>query len=235
MGAGDLIVGRTSYCPGSDEKRNQIIGNVLEVQVEKIMALRPDIVFCMSFTKPEVIRKLENLGIKVYNLSTPKSLDEIFSQARFIGQEIGFGKEAAEMVRNEESKITEIRHRFGSGKTKAYRTFFQIGSNPVFPVIKGTFMQEYLDILGLDNIVDNYKGGGISKEYVIASGPEIMIISKMSGMGEHVMKEWLTFENIPAVRQKRIFLIDDTKACCPSPIFFRETLETIAGYLETWK
>lgn len=233
MGAQECIVGRTSYCPGADRFPASVVGNVLEVQLEKIITLQPDIVFCMSFTKPEIIQTLEKLGIKVYNLPTPKSFGEICQQAVFIGEEIGYGKQAQAMVDSEKRAVAQISQKFKDKHNRAYRTFFQIGSSPVFPVIEGTFMQDYLSILGLDNIIKEYKGGGISKEYVVAARPEIMIISKMSGMGQHIMKEWMAFSKIPAIAQGHIFLIDDTKACCPSPLFFRETLETIAQYLET--
>lgn len=233
MGAQECIVGRTSYCPGADSFPASVVGNVLEVQLEKIITLQPDIVFCMSFTKPEIIQTLEKLGIKVHNLPTPRSFEEICQQAEFIGKEIGYGQQAQVMVDSEKKSVARIRQEFKDKHNQAYRTFFQIGSSPVFPVIEGTFMQDYLSMLGLDNIVKKYKGGGISKEYVVAARPEIMIISKMSGMGQHVMKEWMTFSQIPAIAQGHIFLIDDTKACCPSPLFFRETLETIARYLET--
>lgn len=233
IGAEDLVVGRTSYCPPPESGTASIVGNVLEVQLEKIIALKPDVVFCMSFTKEKTIRTLENMGIKVINFRTPKSFDEICQQTSRIGETIGYGQEAAELVRSEKKKVDSICRIFSATPpTRPFRTFFQIGSSPVFPVIEDSYMNQYLTLLGLDNIVKDYKGGGISKEYVIAARPELMIISKMSGLGEQVMQEWMQFKQIPAIASHRIFLIDDNYACCPTPLFFRITLQTIASYLQ---
>ena len=52
MGLDASVVGRTSYCPAPlPGNSSRIIGNVLEVNIEEILLLRPDIVFCMAFTK----------------------------------------------------------------------------------------------------------------------------------------------------------------------------------------
>lgn len=112
------------------------------------------------------------------------------------------------------------------------RTFFQIGSDPVFPVIEGTFMNQYLEFLGLDNIVKDYKGNGISQEYVVAAAPQIMFISQMSGLGAKIAENWKRFGNIPAVRDGHLFLVNDNEACCPTPLFFRKTLQYMAQCLE---
>ncbi len=236
LDADSCIVGRTSYCPAPlNGETAVIVGNVLEISVEKIISLKPDLVFCMSFTKAEVRKQLERMGIRVKDFSTPKSFDEICAQTREIGLLAGRRTTADSLVESEIRKVEEIRTEFTRNPPfpHATKAFFQIGSNPLFPVIEGTFMNEYLCFLGLDNIVKEYKGGGISPEYVLAGNPAVLIISRMSGSGNEAVAFWRKFPHIEAVANNRILLVDDTKACCPTPIFFRETLQSIADYLKS--
>lgn len=236
LGADSCIVGRTSYCPAPlNGKTAVIVGNVLEISVEKIISLKPDLVFCMSFTKTEVRKQLEHMGIRVKDFSTPKSFAEICTQTREIGMLVDRKTAADTLVESEIRKVADIREEFTRNPPVPYptKTFFQIGINPLFPVIEGTYMNEYLFFLGLDNIIKQYKGGGISPEYVLASDPAILIISRMSGSGDEAVAFWRKFSHIDAVKNNRILLVDDTKACCPTPVFFRETLQTIAEFLKS--
>ena len=257
MGADSCIVGRTSFCPLPQEgNSSEIVGNVLEVNLEKILALRPDIVFCMVFTQAQVQERLKDLGIEVKDFRTPKSFDEICEQAVEIGRLAGMETQAEALVERERAEVDRISRRFMANQGGATenetglsgsengrkpqaakalngaRTFFQIGSDPVFPVIEGTFMNQYLEFLGLDNIVKDYKGNGISQEYVVAAAPQIMFISQMSGLGAKIAENWKRFGNIPAVRDGHLFLVNDNEACCPTPLFFRKTLQYMAQCLE---
>ncbi len=229
------VVGRTSYCPAPlPDHSSQIIGNVLEVNIEEILLLRPDLVFCMAFTKAETMRKLESLGVKVKAFDTPESFDEICAQTLEIGKLVGEEERVAAWVEEERAQVDEICRVASSAQVACPRkTFFQIGDNPIFPVIEHTYMNEYLSCLGLDNVVKEYRGGGLSRETVLALQPEIMFISRMSGEGERVLEEWKKYPSVPAVAAGRLCLVDDTKACCPTPLFFRETLQTLAGYLDS--
>ena len=257
MGADSCIVGRTSFCPLPQEgNSSEIVGNVLEVNLEKILALRPDIVFCMVFTQAQVQERLRDLGIEVKDFRTPKSFDEICEQAVEIGRLAGMETQAEALVERERAEVDRISRRFMANQGGATenetglsgsengrkpqaakalngaRTFFQIGSDPVFPVIEGTFMNQYLEFLGLDNIVKDYKGNGISQEYVVAAAPQIMFISQMSGLGAKIAEDWKRFGNIPAVRDGHLFLVNDNEACCPTPLFFRKTLQYMSQCLE---
>ena len=257
MGADSCIVGRTSFCPPPQEgNSSEIVGNVLEANLEKILTLQPDIVFCMVFTQAKVQERLEDLGIEVKDFRTPKSFDEICEQAMEIGRLAGMETQAETLVERERAEVDRISRRFmvrqegtteneaglsgseNGRKPKAAkalngaRTFFQIGSDPVFPVIEGTFMNQYLEFLGLDNIVKDYKGNGISQEYVVAAAPQIMFISQMSGLGSKIAEDWKRFGHIPAVRDGYLFLVNDNEACCPTPLFFRKTIQYMAQCLE---
>lgn len=234
LGADRIIVGRTTYCPAAQDGKPYVtIGNVLETNIEKIIALKPDLVFGMAFTKDETLEKLKALGIKVRNFPTPADFEEICSQTLEIGSLAGYGRQAKALVESEKAKVESLRAEFRQSHPlkSAPRVFFQIGDRPVFPVIEGTFMNQYLTFLGLENIVKEYKGGGISREYVVAADPDLMLISKMSGTGQEAADYWKKFKDIRAVQNGHVVLVDDTMACCPTPVFFRKTLQFIASYL----
>ena len=241
MGLDASVVGRTSYCPAPlPGNSSRIIGNVLEVNIEEILLLRPDIVFCMAFTKEETMRKLSSLGVKVKDFSTPETFDEICAQTLEIGSWVGEEEHVRAWVEEERAKVAEICRAVAEKQASRTdvaafpsKTFFQIGNNPIFPVVEHTYMNEYISMLGLDNVVKDYRGGGLGRETVLALQPEIMFVSRMSGEGEKVLEEWKQYPSVPAVAAGRLLLVDDTKACCPTPLFFRETLQTLAHYLDS--
>ena len=155
LDADHAIVGRTTYCPAALENRPTLtVGNVLETNIEQIIALHPDLVFCMAFTKPETLDKLRKFGITVKEYRTPRSFEEICEQTLEIGRLAGFEPQARLLVETEKEKVEKIRKEFE--ENPPFKTppavFFQIGDNPVFPVIEGTYMNQYLTFLGLDNI-----------------------------------------------------------------------------------
>lgn len=226
IGADDLVVGRTSYCPKS--KKSVVVGDVLTVNIEKIFALKPDVVLTMSFTSQQTIASLRKLGINVVEMDNPKGFDDVCSQTIQFGKMADMEANAISLVKSQRNRIKNICSKINNN---ASTIFFQIGAKPIFPVITGTFMNEYVTMLGFRNIVTDYKGGGLSREFVVKSDPDYILITTMSGVGVSEKCEWEKFSNMKAVAQKHIYIVNDDEACCPSPIFFCNTLERIVDFV----
>ena len=86
IGAQDKLVGCTSYCLPALADGVEKIGSAVDVNVEKIFALQPDLVLTMKLTKPQDIAAMRKLGIKVEVIETPKNFDEICDQTLYISK-----------------------------------------------------------------------------------------------------------------------------------------------------
>ncbi len=86
LGAGDRVVGVTSYSDYPEEAKTKTsIGGYHAPDVEKIVALSPDIVFAMGEIQATYIKILQQAGIKVISVE-PKTLPEILTAIGVIGK-----------------------------------------------------------------------------------------------------------------------------------------------------
>lgn len=225
LNADNVVVGRTSYCPASLSGDNVTVGDVMTVNVEKIVALRPDAVITMGFTKPEVIAKLKSLNIKVVQFHTPVSFEEICSQTIEIGKLAGCYKNAVDVVNDARRSVNSFRQaNFDSNKPKA-KMFFQIGANPLWAVSPETYLDEMISIVGCQNIVTS-GNGSVSRESVVRTRPDIIVITtinKESNICNNEIKEWrkFGFDNF--------VVVDENVACCPTPLNFISTLSVLVN------
>ncbi|GAB1451727.1 hypothetical protein MASR2M47_17830 [Draconibacterium sp.] len=74
LGAQDKLVGCTSYCTLAVNDGKEIVGSTIDINMEKVMMLKPDLVLAMTLTKPQDIETMKRLGIKVVLIPTPKKL-----------------------------------------------------------------------------------------------------------------------------------------------------------------
>src|SRR5438552_18748807 len=77
LGAGDLVVGVTTYCNYPEAaKAKPKIGGYTTPSLEAILALRPDEVITMK-NRPDVAQKLRQTGIEVVELQ-PENLAGVY-------------------------------------------------------------------------------------------------------------------------------------------------------------
>lgn len=103
LGLEDRIVGVTDY----DSYEAERVGAMVPVNVEKVVALNPDLVLMFGgFQLPEVA-KLERVGLKVLVIN-PTSLDDIIRDVVLLGTIFGERKLAVEKAEELKNKMLEI-------------------------------------------------------------------------------------------------------------------------------
>ncbi len=65
IGAQDKLVGCTSFCTQAIADGVEQVGSTIDINAEKILVLKPDLVLTMEMTKQQDIATLKNLGIRV--------------------------------------------------------------------------------------------------------------------------------------------------------------------------
>ena len=90
VGAGDRLVGNTEYCDYPAEAKKVVkVGDTMHPSVERIIALKPQIVLVSTASQLEVFTKqLDQQNIAVY-VTNPRSLDEIFRSVTALGEMFG--------------------------------------------------------------------------------------------------------------------------------------------------
>lgn len=234
LGVEDKLVGCTVYCQSPAEaKLKEKIGTVINVDVEKIASLKPDIVLATSITDPKAIKKLKKLKIKVITFSTAINFHQIGQQFLKLGKIVGKEKVARAVVGKAKDKVNLINTKIkGLPKPKV---FIQTGARPLYTPNKDSFVHDCIVRAGGINIaadsIGNLGGGIYSREQVVKQNPDVIIIVTMGIAGEKEKMVWGKFKTLDAVKNDRIYIIDAPKLCSPTPVSFAESLEEIAWIL----
>lgn len=235
LGAEDLVVGHTNFCHIAKDDHKEIVASAVTVNLEKVIALRPDLVVTTAMTNPETIAMLQRAGIKTEVFQTPRSFDEICTQFEMLGNITGTSETASNIIYNVTKRVNEIRASHNYHTPPAY--FFQIGSKPLFTVLENTFMDDYITFSGGRNIAAGFTRGTINREFVLMKNPDVIIIVNMGISGEEEKKIWESYPFLNAVKNKKIFFVESDMASTPNPPDFLSTLESIREQLEPgwWK
>ena len=229
IGAEDKLVGCTSFCFVAQKDDVPQVGSAVDVNVETLFALKPDLVLAMKLTKSQDIEAIEKLGLKVEVMETPKNFNEICEQTLHIGQLVGAQEKAQSEVAKARKRVAEITDL--AQENSHNKIFFQLGANPVFTVLDHTFMSDFITFCNGINIAAGLTKGTITRESVLVQNPDVIIIATMGGFGAEEMQVWEKFEQINAVKNNKVFLIDSETSCSPTPANFVSALEDVYRFV----
>ncbi len=223
------VVGCTSYCEVPVGFKPSVVATAVSVSLEAVFSLRPDLVIASSLTQPGVIDKLKSLGLNVMVFHSPDSYHGINNQFRQIARLVNRTDFAEKIISEQNRRVENL-------KTKVRldykpRIFFQLGANPLFTVIPGTFMHDFIIMAGGTNISYGLKGGTISRETVLARNPDVIIIITMGVAAEEEAAGWRRFGQVSAVINHKILIVDAEKAASPNPVLFVDVLEEIIEFI----
>ena len=91
VGAGEQVVGRDEFSdyPAEAASIESVGGSMGEYSVEAIVALKPDLVLAAGINSPELVKQLEDLGLTVYYLANPSTLEELYVNLEIVAQLTG--------------------------------------------------------------------------------------------------------------------------------------------------
>lgn len=230
LGVQDRLMGVTTYCVRPPEAcTKEKVGDVTQVNVERIVELKPDVVFATSLTDRRAIASLKRLGINVLVFNEPRSYGETNEQFLALGRIVGREKEAREIVTSQRLKVDAIRERIrGLPRPKV---FVQLGAKPLFAATKDSFVNDFIEFAGGTNISREAKTGFYSREEVLEEDPDVIIIVGMDAAAENERKQWQKFRALKAVKNNKIFIMDSYRVCSPTPRTFVDALEDMVRAL----
>ena len=224
--AENSLVGCTSFCKLKNPEDAQIVASAIQVNIEKSIILKPDLIIASSLTNPETIEIFNKLNIDVLYFPLQKSFGDICNDLQTLGKRLGKKELADQIVAKAKNDVKKIMEKIPKNAFTP-EIFFQIGANPLFSVIPNTFQEDFIDFAGGQNIADGLTIGSITREKVLVSNPDIIFISTMGMVGREEKKRWESYKNLKAVKNKKIFFIDQEKTCSPTPDLFVEALNEI--------
>jgi iron complex transport system substrate-binding protein len=208
IGAGDKLVGVTSYCDYPTEAAKIAkIGDTITPNLEAIVARKPQLVLVTTASQIESFTsRMQERGIPVF-VTNPKSLDDVLRNLRQLGDLLGNGEQAEELVSALQNRISSVENRIKN--EKPVRVFVQLSPEP-FTVGRDSFVTNLVARAGGDSVTKDVPEAypRISKETALASQPEAIILSAGGAMGEGNSEPAEIFKESPAVKNRRIYKIN---------------------------
>lgn len=234
LGVEDQLVANTTYCKRPPEaETKEKIGTVIEVNIEKIVSLKPDLILMTSLTNSKKIEKLKTLGIRLVNFPYAHNFSQLCEQFLELGQIVGREKEAEEVVRQAEFQVESIKTSVND--LPKPKVFIQLGAKPLFTAIEDSFVHNFIEFAGGINIASGVKSGLYSRENVLSQNPDVILIVTMGIVGEEEKEIWEKYKILNAVKNNRIYIVDSYKVCSPTPVSFVNVLQEILDVLHPAK
>lgn len=230
LGEGDHLVGNTLYCNRPEPARTRAkVGTILELGIEKILSLRPQLILATRLNPPEQLDKLTRLGLRVEIFDQPRSFDDLCGQFLRLGTLLGRESRAEEIVHRARTAVEAIR--LAVAPLPRPPVLLQVGVDPLVGAERRSFTHTYIELAGGTNIAADQLNGAIGTEQVLVLNPEVILIAVMggeSGVAAGERRRWLDFQGLSAAKTGRVVILDPDPVCSPSPLSYAETLNRIA-------
>ncbi len=214
LGLGDRVVGVTQdsdYPPPALSRPR--VGTFWQPNIEAIIAAKPDLVVTLAFEQQrELARRLKRIGYDCLIVNM-ESIDDLFKAIATVGETAGAHEQAQELSRSIKTRMHQFRE--ATAGSPRVKVLWVVQREPLRIAPRDTFINEMIELAGGENAVGstlrNYPP--IGAEQVIAAGPEVVIEPVMvpgspDGQRRQAFAYWQRFANVPAVGNRRIYVID---------------------------
>jgi iron complex transport system substrate-binding protein len=224
FGLADRVIAVGDYDqlpPGTENKPR--IGGLLNPNVEKIIEYKPDLVITYG-SQDNLRNRMQELGIRIYPF-THGSINETLDYMLKLGSTVGAESKAREIELRIRNTFDEIRMHAPAHRPKvllvhnrgvgALGSFYSVGRN--------AFQNELIEIAGGVNVFGDVDKEILepSVEAVMQRGPEIILETLPSGLPEgeaaRRISDWNKLGRLPAVKNKRIFIVAEDYMLVPGP------------------
>ena len=175
LGLNDSVVGITKFCtrPAEFVKAVEKVGGTKQLNLEKIVALRPDLIIANKEenTKKEIEWLMTRFPVWVSDIFNLEDAYEMISKV---------GKITATEL-SAESLIAAIRHEFDSLRllknASAKRVLYLIWKDPFMAAGTSTFINHILEVAGFENVVKDSRYPILTESEIRKINPQLIFLS----------------------------------------------------------
>lgn len=232
LGLGDRLVGDTDYCDYPPEaKLKPHVGAVLNPSLEKIVALKPDLVLgIVEANRRETVDQLDRLGIPLYGL-TAHSLDDTLRLISDLGRVLDDTAPAQALVASLQRRMDAAEQRV-AGQPRP-KVLFVTWYRPLITAGPHTFVSDVIQRAGGVSISNDLHGEWprLSLEEVLKRDPDVILFPSDAALSPG-LKEIAAlpgWKDLRAVKDHRTYFVTEA-IIHPSPRLV-DALEEVARIL----
>jgi iron complex transport system substrate-binding protein len=233
LGQGDKLIGVDNYSnyPAEAEKIEKIGDQ--QLNVEKILALQPDLALVTDFqheNNPDILKQFKDAGIEVIVIGSAESFENVYNTISLIGTVTGAKDEADRIVKDMKDRLAEIQEK-AKAVTEKKRVWVEVSPAPdIFTTGQNTFLHEMLESINAINTAGEQTGWvKMTEEEIVTLNPDVIIttygyyiekpadqVLSRSGWGE-----------VPAIKNEQVFDVNNDTVTRPGPRLI-DGVETLA-------
>jgi len=218
-GAGERIAG---VIKGTDQpaalRARPVVGDVNGLDLERIVALAPDLIVTWPWTTPAQVDVLRRRGVAVFVVN-PSTIDAIATDIERIGI-LAATEEASARA------AAEFRERIGEAtrdviRRPPLRVFYEVSGEPLFTLGGRHLVSEAIGRCGGENVFARLTipAPQVSLERVLATDPEVIVAGTDDARRPRWLDAWMRWPALTAVRHHNLYTVDANLLHRPGPRF----------------
>lgn len=233
IGAGDQVVGVTSYCNFPEEaKQRPKVGGFYNPDIETIVMMHPDIVFSTGEMQRKTVQALEKAGINVVAVE-PQNMQQVLQAINLMGLLVHEQDKSSKLSAELEQKFAAVQAKVNPDGKR--RVFLEVWDVPLLTVGAKSYINDVVVQAGGVNVAGDRQADYLPSDYemLYAYNPDTYLVIRNGEAGkESRVFEQYALADIDAVKANRIFYVNDDYLGRSGPRSFT-ALEQIADILQS--
>ncbi len=186
LGLGDCLVGATQYCTWPPEAKHvERVGGFGTPNMERLLALRPDLVIAAGMERKDAADALRQAGSRVLDV-TIRSFEELFAAILEIGKAASRPAQALALAAKMRAELDAVGRRYASVPLENRpRVFVEIWHDPLTTAGAASFLNDLIAKAGGVNVAGGLPQAHprVNPEKVIEWDPDVIVTAYMARPG----------------------------------------------------
>lgn len=240
LGEEQRIVGISGFTvrPSRARREKPKVSAFTSAKLDKIQALKPDLVLGFSDLQADIAANLIRAGIPVH-VFNQRSVQEILDMVLLLGSMVGASDKATQLLAELTANIDHARQQ-SQNLSQRPRIYFEEWDEPRISGIR--WVSELIDIAGGEDCFPELAVQAAGKDRIIAD--DQMIIERQpdiiigSWCGKKFRPEKVSersgWDNIPAVKNQQLYEIKSAEILQPGPAALSDGLQRLSTIIKNW-
>lgn len=240
MGEEDRIVGISSYTvrPARAKQEKPKVSAFIDARIDKILALKPDLVLAFSDMQADIVKQLIQQGIQVHCFNH-RTVQGILQMIQTLAALIGEPAKGQALITSLQQNIARIKAKAAQLSCRP-KVYFEEWDEPIITGIG--WVSEIVTLAGGDDCYPNHAKQSLAKHRIIEHADEVIRhqpdIIMAAWCGKKFQPQQLIarpgWQAIPAVANGQVHEIDSSIILQPGPAALTDGINAIYQIIEQW-
>jgi len=218
------VVGVTKWCKDvAQVGRLPQVGDCWSADAAPIAKLRPTLLIGSVPFNAEMVAKILEIGAPLVAMN-PRSLADVYADIHLLGRLTGRSTAAAHVARKMEHDLRRVTTRARRLDGVRPRVYCEAWPNP--RISSPPWVSELVELVGGESVVP--PGQKVTDEQVARASPDVIVLAWAATGAKAEPRKALenpAWQDVPAVRNRQVFVVRDELLNTPAPILVRGARE----------